>query len=185
MGDHCSSRRCGCCRRAWCCWSPSPGPPAGGRTVASGGAPGSLAACNFGVFFPLLAVAVYRLPGGVAAAVGGIQPLLVVALSRVGGRRCGRATSRSASWPQSGVALVVLGPSTSLDGVGVLAALGRQRLVRDRRRAHEALPGTEPSSRRDADGSSCWAGSPWRRSHSWSRVARRYRARRTWPDSPI
>ena len=28
-----------------------------------------LAACNFAVFFPLLVVAVYRLPGGVAAAV--------------------------------------------------------------------------------------------------------------------
>ena len=31
---------------------------------------------NFGFFFPLLVVAVYRLPGGVAAA-GGAAPLLV------------------------------------------------------------------------------------------------------------
>ena len=36
-----------------------------------------LALFNFGLFFPLLIVAVYRLPGGVAAAAGGLQPLLV------------------------------------------------------------------------------------------------------------
>src|SRR6202008_4255137 len=43
----------------------------------------ALAVCNFGLFFPLLFVAVYRLPGGVAAAVGGLQPLLVLLLTRV------------------------------------------------------------------------------------------------------
>jgi probable blue pigment (indigoidine) exporter len=49
---------------------------------------GALAMCNFGVFFPLLVVAVYRLPGGVAAAVGGLQPLLVAGLTwAVAGRR--------------------------------------------------------------------------------------------------
>ncbi len=85
---------------------------------------GMLAACNFGVFFPLLAVAVYRLPGGVAAAVGGIQPLLVVALSRVGGRKVRPRDLAVGIVAAVGVALVVLGPSTSLDGVGVLAALG-------------------------------------------------------------
>src|SRR5262245_30138897 len=40
-----------------------------------------LAMLNMGLFFPLLTVAVYRLPGGVAAAAGGLQPLLVAALS--------------------------------------------------------------------------------------------------------
>ena len=51
-------------------------------------ADGRLAACNFGFFFPLLVVAVYRLPGGVAAAMGGLQPLLVALLSAlVTGRR--------------------------------------------------------------------------------------------------
>ncbi len=38
---------------------------------------GMLAVFNFGIFFPMLVAAVYRLPGGVAAAVGGLQPLLV------------------------------------------------------------------------------------------------------------
>src|SRR5690349_18551787 len=41
----------------------------------------TLALFNFGIFFPVLAVAVYRLPGGVAAAVGGLQPFFVAALS--------------------------------------------------------------------------------------------------------
>src|SRR6476469_2793106 len=41
----------------------------------------TLAVFNFGLFFPLLVAAVYRLPGGVAAALGGLQPLLVAALS--------------------------------------------------------------------------------------------------------
>src|SRR4029453_8366137 len=40
-----------------------------------------LALFNFGLFFPLLVVAVYRLPGGVAAAAGGLQPLLVALVS--------------------------------------------------------------------------------------------------------
>ena len=66
---------------------------------------------NFGVFFPLLVVAVYRLPGGVAAAVGGLQPLLVVALTAGCSPASARpSTSPWVSWPQSGVALVVLRP---------------------------------------------------------------------------
>src|SRR3954454_8622908 len=38
---------------------------------------GMLALFNFALFFPLLIVAVYRLPGGVAAAGGGLPPLLL------------------------------------------------------------------------------------------------------------
>ena len=40
-----------------------------------------LGALNIGVFFALLFVAAYRLPGGVAATVGALQPLLVAVLS--------------------------------------------------------------------------------------------------------
>ena len=36
-----------------------------------------LAALNIGVFFPLLFVAAYRLPGGLAAVVGAGQPFVV------------------------------------------------------------------------------------------------------------
>ncbi len=84
-----------------------------------------LATVNFGLFFPLLAVAVYRLPGGVAAAVGGLQPLLVLALSRlVRGHRPGTRDLAVAVIAAIGVALVVLRPGARVDLVGVLAVLG-------------------------------------------------------------
>ena len=42
-----------------------------------------LGALNFSVFWAMLFVAAYRLPGGVAATLGAIQPLLVIALARL------------------------------------------------------------------------------------------------------
>jgi len=84
-----------------------------------------LAVFNFGLFFPLLSVAVYRLPGGVAAAVGGLQPMLVVLLSSVlvgrTPRLCELAIGCIAA---SGVALVAIHPGAGLDTVGLLAAVG-------------------------------------------------------------
>ena len=41
-----------------------------------------LGALNFSIFWWMLFVAAYRLPGGVAATVGAIQPLLVIILAR-------------------------------------------------------------------------------------------------------
>jgi probable blue pigment (indigoidine) exporter len=38
---------------------------------------------NFSLFWALLFVSAYRLPGGVAATVGAVQPLIVVALERL------------------------------------------------------------------------------------------------------
>jgi probable blue pigment (indigoidine) exporter len=86
---------------------------------------GVLALCNFGVFFPLLAVAVYRLPGGVAAAAGGLQPLLVAGGTLVagGGRPRGRDLAVGVV-AAAGVGLVVIRPGAGLDPVGVLAAVG-------------------------------------------------------------
>ena len=84
-----------------------------------------LALCNFGLFFPLLIVAVYRLPGGVAAAVGGIQPLLVSLLTALaGGGRPRRIDVAVGIVAAAGVALVVVRPGAGIDPVGVLAALG-------------------------------------------------------------
>lgn len=89
-----------------------------GRTVALG-------LCNFGVFFPLLFVAVYRLPGGVAAAVGGVQPLLVLLLTAVSSReRPRRADVATGVVAIVGVALVVVRPGADIDALGVAAALG-------------------------------------------------------------
>jgi probable blue pigment (indigoidine) exporter len=86
---------------------------------------GTLAVFNFGIFFPLLVAAVYRLPGGVAAAAGGLQPLLVAALSwRIAGRRPPRLEVAVGCVAALGVALVVIGPDAGLDPVGVLAAVG-------------------------------------------------------------
>ena len=86
---------------------------------------GTLAVFNFGIFFPLLVVAVYRLPGGVAAAAGGLQPLLVATLSwRIAGRRPPLLEGAVGCVAALGVALVVVGPGAGLDPVGVLAAIG-------------------------------------------------------------
>ena len=86
---------------------------------------GTLALFNFGMFFPLLVVAVYRLPGGVAAAAGGLQPLLVAALSWQIARRRPRPLELVVGCVAAlGVALVVVRPGAGLDPVGVLAAIG-------------------------------------------------------------
>ncbi len=84
-----------------------------------------LAVFNFGIFFPLLVAAVYRLPGGVAAAVGGLQPLLVAALSwPITGRRPRALDLAVGCVAALGVGLVVIRPGADLDPVGVLAAVG-------------------------------------------------------------
>jgi probable blue pigment (indigoidine) exporter len=83
-----------------------------------------LAAANFAVFLPLLVVAVQRLPGGVAAAAGGLQPLLVAALSWwLVGRVPPPVELAVGLVAATGVALVVVGPGAAFDPVGVLAAL--------------------------------------------------------------
>ncbi len=84
-----------------------------------------LAIFNFGIFFPLLSVAVYRLPGGVAAAVGGLQPLFVAALSRpLAGRTPRSRDLVVGSLAAIGVCLVAIHPGAGLDPVGLLAAVG-------------------------------------------------------------
>lgn len=89
-----------------------------GRIVLLGG-------FNFAVFWALLFVAAYRLPGGVAATLGAMQPLMVLALAQVAlGRRVRPGAVFAASAGVLGVALLVLGPSEKLDPVGVLAGLG-------------------------------------------------------------
>lgn len=85
----------------------------------------ALSLAYFGVFFPLLIVGVYRLPGGVAAAVSGAQPLMVAALGVVlVGVRPSRLDLAVGVVAAVGVALVVLQPNAGLDPIGVLAAVG-------------------------------------------------------------
>lgn len=85
----------------------------------------ALAVCNFACFFPLLIVAVYRMPGGVAASFGGVQPLTVAALGwLVDGRRPRRRDVVLGILAVIGVAMVVVKPDAQVDAVGVLAAIG-------------------------------------------------------------
>ncbi|WP_328871412.1 EamA family transporter [Streptomyces sp. NBC_00287] len=83
-----------------------------------------LGALNIGAFFPLLFLAAYRLPGGLAAVVGSIGPLFVLGLSALllNQRPTARALLAGAV-AAFGVSLVVLKAVGSLDALGVLAAL--------------------------------------------------------------
>lgn len=85
----------------------------------------ALGGLNIGAFFPLLFLAAERLPGGVAAAVAGVQPLIILGLGALVIReRIRPLTAAAAVAGAGGVALVVLGPAAQLDLLGVLAALG-------------------------------------------------------------
>lgn len=84
-----------------------------------------LGVLNIGAFFPLLFIAAYRLPGGVAATLGAAQPLIVAVLVVVILRQS--TPWRLVIWGivgALGVALVVLRASAQLDTVGVIAGLG-------------------------------------------------------------
>lgn len=65
-----------------------------------------LGTLNIGAFFALLFIAAYRLPGGVAATVGAVQPLLVALLAA--GLLGERLTPRTALAAAAGVAGVGL-----------------------------------------------------------------------------
>lgn len=80
---------------------------------------------NFAIFWTLLFVAAYRLPGGVAATLGAMQPLIVLALARFAlGARVRPVAVAAAAAGLVGVSALVLGPDAALDPVGILAGLG-------------------------------------------------------------
>lgn len=83
-----------------------------------------LGALNFSIFWGMLFVAAYRLPGGVAATVGAIQPLLVIFLSRLLlGAPIRTFAIIAALAGIAGVALLILTPQARLDLVGIAAGL--------------------------------------------------------------
>lgn len=83
-----------------------------------------LGALNFSFFWAMLFVSAYRLPGGVAATVGAIQPLIVLGLSRAVMGTSVRPLSVLAGLAGiGGVALLVLTPAAHLDPVGIAAGL--------------------------------------------------------------
>ncbi|WP_028661512.1 EamA family transporter [Saccharomonospora saliphila] len=84
-----------------------------------------LGVLNFGLFFPLLFAAAERLPGGVAATLTAVQPMLVAVLAVTVLREA--FSLRRFAWGGAGlvgVGLVVLGPDAGFDLGGVVAGLG-------------------------------------------------------------
>lgn len=89
-----------------------------GRTFLLGG-------FNFALFWVLLFVAAYRLPGGVAATLGALQAMMVIFMARgwLGAPITAGAVAAAATGVL-GVALLLIGPEAALDPVGVAAGLG-------------------------------------------------------------
>jgi probable blue pigment (indigoidine) exporter len=86
---------------------------------------GVLGFLNIGLFFLLLFVGASRLPGGVAAVIGSIQPLIVIGLAWALLKEQPRPRSLVlAGLGAAGVAMLVAAPSAHLDPLGVLAILG-------------------------------------------------------------
>ena len=83
-----------------------------------------LGALNFAIFWWLLFVSAYRLPGGVAATVGAVQPLVVLLLSRmVLGNVLKPLAVIAALCGIGGVALLLLTPQAKPDTLGIIAGL--------------------------------------------------------------
>lgn len=83
-----------------------------------------LAALNIGLFMGLLFIAAYRLPGGLAAVVGAIQPLLVLALAAMTERRVPSwLVIGAAALGAVGMAVMLLHPGAVWDGWGIAAAV--------------------------------------------------------------
>lgn len=83
-----------------------------------------LGGLNIGVFQALLFIAAYRLPGGVAATTGAIQPLLVGLFAwAILNTKPTKLSIVAAIAGFVGVGLLVLGPSAQLDTIGIIAAL--------------------------------------------------------------
>ncbi|WP_198538767.1 EamA family transporter [Mycolicibacterium wolinskyi] len=83
-----------------------------------------LGVLNIGAFFYLLFLAAYHLPGGMAALVMSTQPMFVLLLGAVVLKdRIRPVHIATCVLGVVGVALLVLGPSTALDTIGVLAGV--------------------------------------------------------------
>jgi len=79
---------------------------------------------HVGIFFPLLFVSAYRLPGGMAAVLGAAQPLVVAGLTTLLlSERVALRTVIAAVLGAGGVALAVLTAAARLDPLGLAAGL--------------------------------------------------------------
>ncbi|MCP3822723.1 EamA family transporter [Streptomyces sp. A3M-1-3] len=84
-----------------------------------------LGTLNIGVFFALLFVGAYRLPGGVAAVAGSLQPIVVILLAAlVFGSGIRLLQMAAAVLGTVGMVLLMSGSAVHLDVIGIAAALG-------------------------------------------------------------
>lgn len=82
-----------------------------------------LAILNFAIFHVLLFVAAYRLPGGLAAVVGAIQPLMMMVLIwLVDDRKPAQLALLASIIGVFGMAALLLSPNSHWDLVGIIAA---------------------------------------------------------------
>lgn len=80
---------------------------------------------NFSLFWWLLFISAYRLPGGVAATVGAVQPLIVLFLSQwLLQTQLSWLSISAALGGIFGVAILILTPNAALDPIGIIAGLG-------------------------------------------------------------
>lgn len=85
----------------------------------------ALGALNIGVFFVLIFVAAYRLPGGLAATLTATAPFVIMLLAwPLIGERPRAVGVAAATVGATGVALLVLRAGFAVDVVGIAAALG-------------------------------------------------------------
>lgn len=83
-----------------------------------------LGGLNFAVFWSLLFFAAYRLPGGIAALLGALQPFVVIFASRLLlGTPIRMLSLLAVAIGTLGVALLVLTPTASLDIWGIIAGV--------------------------------------------------------------
>ncbi len=84
-----------------------------------------LGVCNIGVFYPLIFLSAYHLPGGIAATVQALLPLVVMAIAwPVIGERPTAFRSAAAVVGVAGVALLVLRSPDGVTSLGLVGALG-------------------------------------------------------------
>ena len=84
-----------------------------------------LGLCNIGLFFPLIFLAAYHLPGGLAATLQATSPLAVMAIAwLVIGERAGVVRVAAALVGLVGVTLLVLRNPGHVDALGLVGAFG-------------------------------------------------------------
>ena len=89
-----------------------------------------LAILNFAIFHVLLFVAAYRLPGGLAAVVGAIQPLMMMVLIwYIDGRKPARLALIASIVGVFGMAALLLSPNSTWNLIGILAATAGAMLM--------------------------------------------------------